>query len=167
MATEEIMLVLGCTLILLVFFVIFSRNYKIFKVDVYVVHIRAGRVRRTSLGGGIVKLPVIDRIILIPATVQHSILEFDIGETILKFNFSWRVKDPSLAVKHVSWSSDDQNYASRVIDNLSRTMIWNAFVDKDTNTITENQGSLLEQVSSNLQGLTGNWGIEIESVTGM
>jgi regulator of protease activity HflC (stomatin/prohibitin superfamily) len=158
--------------ILFVLFVMFyASRFQKFKTNEYVIWLRKGKVRKSGTGGAGVKWPLFDEVIVIPTTVQQTLLEAK--ERVVSHEYQdlsvtayiyWRVSNPELAFSKVSWTPQASDYVERVIKNAAESIIRTTCANMPIEQIIRERAEIIKVISSELHSLMADWGIITESV---
>jgi len=157
--------------IAVLFLIFWVTRYRKFKTNEYVIHFRNGRVRRAGTGGRVFLLPVLDEIVVIPTTVQQTLLEAkeqvvsteyqDVSLTAYVF---WRVTEPEVAFGKVNWQPNAPDYVERVIKNATESIIRTTCANMPLEEIIRQRHVIIKRVTDDLHALMSDWGITVESV---
>ncbi len=158
--------------ILLVFFFVFlASRYRKYTSNQFVIHFRNGRIRKAQTGGSLILLPLIDEIVVIPTTVQQTLLEAreqvvsnEYQDVALTAYIYWRVTDPEVSFGRVNWDPTAPDYIERVLKNATESIIRTTCANMPIEKIIRERAEIIKRVTSELHDLVGDWGIEIESV---
>ena len=159
--------------IVVFFFVIlfyFSR-YRKFNTNVYVIHLRGGKIKAAGLGGRCFVIPFSDEIVLIPAQVQAtdveipSVFSANQNETSLSAVVMWQVIKPDVANTMLSWVRTEPNFANRVMNEL----VTGSFIDAALKIETDWRGTAWmpeykKMVLDDLHGKIMDYGIALEAI---
>ena len=155
----------------ILFLIFWVSRYRKFKTNEYVIHFRNGRVRRAGTGGRVFLLPVLDEIVVIPTTVQQTLLEAkeqvvsteyqDISVTAYVF---WRVTEPEIAFGKVNWLPAAPDYVERVIKNATESIVRTTCANMPIEEIIRQRHVIIKRVTDDLHDLMADWGITVESV---
>jgi len=159
-------------LLFVLFFVFLATRYRKFRPNQYVIWLRNGKPKKKSgIGGSGFILPLIDEVVVIPTTVQQTLLEArervvsheyqDLSITAFTY---WRVSDPELAFRKVSWHPTAQDYVERVIKNSAESIIRTTCANMPIEQIIRERAEIIKVISSELHTLMSDWGIVTESV---
>jgi regulator of protease activity HflC (stomatin/prohibitin superfamily) len=128
-------------------------------------------VKKAGTGGRVFLLPVFDQIVVIPTTVQQTLLEareqvvsYEYQDVSLTAYIYWRVVDPSSAFGKVSFDHAASDYVERVIKNASESIIRTTCAKIPVEMIIRERGEIIKKVTSELHTLVNDWGLTIESV---
>lgn len=155
-----------------IFFAIFYvSRYRKYKTNEYVIHFRRGKVKRAGTGGTVFMWPIFDEVIVIPTTVQQTLLEArekvvsheyqDIAITAFVY---WRVTNPEVSFSKVSWNPARSDYVEKAIKNATEAIIRTTCANMRIEQIIRNRAEIIKNVTSELHHLAGDWGITVESV---
>ncbi|MFW9853585.1 MAG: SPFH domain-containing protein [Candidatus Thorarchaeota archaeon] len=162
--------VFGFVLFLL-FVLFYLSRYRKYKTNEYVIHFRAGKVKRAGTGGTVILWPVIDEVVVIPTTVQQTLLEA--REKVVSYEYQdvaitafvyWRVTNPEVSFSKVSWNPVRSDYVEKAIKNATEAIIRTTCANMPIEQIIRNRAEIIKQVTSELHNLAGDWGITVESV---
>ena len=158
--------------LLFLFVVIFYvSRFKKFKTNEYVIHFRRGQVKRAGTGGTVILWPIFDEVVVIPTTVQQTLLEA--REKVVSFEYQdvaitafvyWRVTNPEISFSKVSWNPARPDYVEKAIKNATEAIIRTTCANMEIEQIIRNRAEIIKNVTSELHSLSGDWGITIESI---
>jgi len=157
--------------IIFLFIIFFVSRYRKYKTNEYVIHFRRGKVKRAGTGGTVVLWPIFDEVVVIPTTVQQTLLEArekvvsheyqDVALTAFVF---WRVTNPEISYSKVSWNPTRSDYVEKAIKNATEAIIRTTCANMKIEQIIRNRMEIIKNVTSELHHLAGDWGITIESI---
>jgi regulator of protease activity HflC (stomatin/prohibitin superfamily) len=157
--------------IFFLFIIFFVSRYRKYKTNEYVIHFRRGKVRRAGTGGTVVLWPVFDEVIVIPTTVQQTLLEarekvvsYEYQDVALTAFVYWRVTNPEVSYSKVSWNPARSDYVEKAIKNATEAIIRTTCANMKIEQIIRNRAEIIKNVTSELHHLAGDWGITVESV---
>jgi len=163
--------IVAIILIVFLILILFLTRYRTFRPNEYVIWLRRGKVKRASTGGSAIVLPIFDEIIIIPTTVQQTLLEArervvsteyqDISITAFIY---WRVINPEVAYSKVSWKKNDSDYIERVIKNATESIIRTTCANMPIEQIIRERNEIIKIITAELHQLMSDWGITTESV---
>jgi len=149
----------------------FVSRYRKFKTNEYVIHFRRGKVKRAGTGGTVVLWPIFDEVIVIPTTVQQTLLEarekvvsYEYQDVALTAFVFWRVTNPEISYSKVSWNPNRSDYVEKAIKNATEAIIRTTCANMQIEQIIRNRMEIIKNVTSELHHLAGDWGITIESI---
>ncbi len=158
--------------LLFLFFIIFYiSRFKKFKTNEYVIHFRRGQIKRAGTGGTVILWPVFDEVVVIPTTVQQTLLEA--REKVVSFEYQdvaitafvyWRVTNPEISFSKVSWNPTRSDYVEKAIKNATEAIIRTTCANMRIEQIIRNRVEIIKNVTTELHSLTGDWGVTIESI---
>ncbi len=165
-------------LIIVLFFVLvflfllfYISRYRKYKTNEYVIHFRRGKVKRAGTGGTVILWPVFDEVIVIPTTVQQTLLEarekvvsYEYQDVALTAFVYWRVTNPEVSFSKVSWNPVRTDYVEKAIKNATEAIIRTTCANMPIEQIIRNRAEIIKNVTSELHHLAGDWGITVESV---
>lgn len=163
--------VIVAVMIFILFIVIYASRYRKFRPNEYVIWLRHGKVRKASTGGSGVLLPLIDEIIIVPVTVQQTLLEA--RERVVSHEYQdlsitafiyWRVINPEVAYSKVSWDATQSDYVEKVIKNAAESIIRTTCANMPIEQIIRERQEIIKVITSELHSLMADWGITTESV---
>lgn len=152
------------------FFIIFmASRYRKFRIDQFVLHLRAGKIKYEGIGGSLWLLTLIDDYIIIPRSMNQTELKIKIPIPLrehkritIKGNLIWKVIDPQKCYNELTWDVKDKNYAENILKKTANLLIRD-ICDKMTHTqIIQERQKLNELIGNSLQQKVSNWGINIE-----
>jgi regulator of protease activity HflC (stomatin/prohibitin superfamily) len=158
-------------MVILLIIVFYASRYRKYKPNEYVIWLRNGKVRKASTGGSGVLLPLIDEVIIIPVTVQQTLLEA--RERVVSHEYQdlsvtafiyWRVINPEVAFSKVSWDPSQSDYVERVIKNAAESIIRTTCANMPIEQIIRERQEIIKVITSELHSLMADWGITTESV---
>jgi regulator of protease activity HflC (stomatin/prohibitin superfamily) len=157
--------------IIFLFIIFYVSRYRKYKTNEYVIHFRRGKVKRAGTGGTVVLWPVFDEVVVIPTTVQQTLLEArekvvsheyqDVALTAFVF---WRVTNPEVSYSKVSWNPNRSDYVEKAIKNATEAIIRTTCANMKIEQIIRNRMEIIKNVTTELHHLAGDWGITIESI---
>ncbi|MFX0093255.1 MAG: SPFH domain-containing protein [Candidatus Hodarchaeota archaeon] len=156
---------------LILFLIFFVSRYRKFRPNEYVIHLRQGRVLRSGTGGRVILLPLLDEVIVIPTTVQQTLLEA--RERVVSHEYQdvsitafiyWRVANPEIAFKKVSFVPHDTDYVETIIKNAAESIMRTTCANLAIEDIIRERDRIIKQVTTELHTMTDDWGLIIESV---
>ena len=157
--------------IFFLFILFFVSRYRKYKTNEYVIHFRRGKVKRAGTGGTVVLWPVFDEVIIIPTTVQQTLLEarekvvsYEYQDVALTAFVYWRVTNPEISYSKVSWNPARSDYVEKAIKNATEAIIRTTCANMQIEQIIRNRAEIIKNVTSELHHLAGDWGITVESV---
>ena len=157
--------------IIFLFILFFVSRYRKYKTNEYVIHFRRGKVKRAGTGGTVVLWPIFDEVIVIPTTVQQTLLEakekvvsFEYQDVALTAFVYWRVTNPEVSFSKVSWNPARSDYVEKAIKNATEAIIRTTCANMKIEQIIRNRAEIIKNVTSELHHLAGDWGITVESV---
>ena len=166
-----ILLPLVFVVVVILFFIIYSSRYRKFRPNEYVIWLRNGEVRKAEKGGSGWLYPLIDEVIIIPVTVQQTLLEAK--ERVVSHEYQdlsvtafiyWRVVNPEIAFSKVSWDASQQDYVEKVIKNAAESIIRTTCANMPIEQIIRERQEIIKVITSELHSLMADWGITTESV---
>ncbi len=174
MAEEISPIVLGIVAIALVVIlalIFYVSRYRKFTTNQYVIHFRNGKVKKAGTGGRVFLLPIFDQIVVIPTTVQQTLLEarervvsHEYQDISLTAYIYWRVVDPSSAFGKVSFDAGASDFVEKVIKNAAESIIRTTCANMEIEMIIRERAEIIKRVTSELHVLVNDWGLTIESV---
>ena len=157
--------------IIFLFILFFVSRYRKYKTNEYVIHFRRGKVKRAGTGGTVILWPVFDEVIVIPTTVQQTLLEarekvvsHEYQDVALTAFVYWRVTNPEVSYSKVSWNPARSDYVEKAIKNATEAIIRTTCANMKIEQIIRNRAEIIKNVTSELHHLAGDWGITVESV---
>ena len=157
--------------IFFLFIIFFVSRYRKYKTNEYVIHFRRGKIKRAGTGGTVVLWPVFDEVIVIPTTVQQTLLEarekvvsYEYQDVALTAFVYWRVTNPEVSYSKVSWNPARSDYVEKAIKNATEAIIRTTCANMKIEQIIRNRAEIIKNVTSELHHLAGDWGITVESV---
>ena len=165
------LIIVGIFVLFFLFIMFFVSRYRKFKTNEYVIHFRRGKVKRAGTGGTVVLWPIFDEIIVIPTTVQQTLLEarekvvsYEYQDVALTAFVFWRVTNPEISYSKVSWNPNRSDYVEKAIKNATEAIIRTTCANMKIEQIIRNRMEIIKNVTSELHHLAGDWGITIESI---
>ena len=165
------LIVVGIFVLIFLFIMFFVSRYRKYKTNEYVIHFRRGKVKRAGTGGTVVLWPIFDEIIVIPTTVQQTLLEarekvvsYEYQDVALTAFVFWRVTNPEISYSKVSWNPNRSDYVEKAIKNATEAIIRTTCANMKIEQIIRNRMEIIKNVTSELHHLAGDWGITIESI---
>ena len=159
------------SVIVVLFIIFFVSRYRKYKTNEYVIHFRRGKVKRAGTGGTVVLWPVFDEVVVIPTTVQQTLLEarekvvsYEYQDVALTAFVFWRVTNPEISYSKVSWNPNRSDYVEKAIKNATEAIIRTTCANMQIEQIIRNRMEIIKNVTSELHHLAGDWGITIESI---
>ncbi len=158
-------------LLFLLVVIFYVSRFKKFKTNEYVIHFRRGQIKRAGTGGTVILWPIFDEVIVIPTTVQQTLLEA--REKVVSFEYQdvaitafvyWRVTNPEISFSKVSWNPTRSDYVEKAIKNATEAIIRTTCANMRIEQIIRNRVEIIKNVTTELHSLTGDWGITIESI---
>ncbi|MHA2225761.1 MAG: SPFH domain-containing protein [Candidatus Hodarchaeales archaeon] len=157
--------------VFLLFIIFYISRFKKFKTNEYVIHFRRGKVKRSGTGGTVILWPVFDEVVVIPTTVQQTLLEakekvvsYEYQDVALTAFVYWRVNNPEVSFSKVSWNPTRSDYIEKAIKNATEAIIRTTCANMKIEQIIRNRAEIIKNVTSELHSLAGDWGITVESV---
>ncbi len=164
-------LIIAGVIIFFMIVIFMVTRYRKFKTNLFVIHLRNGKVKHAGLGGSIWLLPLIDEYVVIPTTSNQTILEAHEQVVSMEYqNISvvgmliWKVIDPEKAFSAVSWVDRDENYVEKILTNAAEAIIRTTCANMPLEKIIRERREIIELVSKELHELTADWGVIIESI---
>lgn len=155
-------------LLLVMFYV---SRYRKYKTNEFVIHFRRGKIKRAGTGGTVVLWPIFDEVIVIPTTVQQTLLEarekvvsYEYQDVALTAFVYWRVSNPEVSYSSVSWNPARSDYVEKAIKNATEAIIRTTCANMPIEQIIRNRAEIIKNVTTELHHLAGDWGITIESI---
>ena len=155
-------------LLLIMFYV---SRYRKYKTNEFVIHFRRGKIKRAGTGGTVVLWPIFDEVIVIPTTVQQTLLEarekvvsYEYQDVALTAFVYWRVSNPEVSYSSVSWNPARSDYVEKAIKNATEAIIRTTCANMPIEQIIRNRAEIIKNVTTELHHLAGDWGITIESI---
>jgi regulator of protease activity HflC (stomatin/prohibitin superfamily) len=146
-------------------------RYRKYKTNEYVIHFRRGKIKRAGTGGTVVLWPIFDEVIVIPTTVQQTLLEarekvvsHEYQDVALTAFVYWRVSNPEISFSSVSWNPTRTDYVEKAIKNATEAIIRTTCANMPIEQIIRNRAEIIKNVTTELHHLAGDWGITIESI---
>jgi regulator of protease activity HflC (stomatin/prohibitin superfamily) len=159
------------SVIVVLFIIFFVSRYRKYKTNEYVIHFRRGKVKRAGTGGTVILWPVFDEVVVIPTTVQQTLLEarekvvsYEYQDVALTAFVFWRVTNPEISYSKVSWNPNRSDYVEKAIKNATEAIIRTTCANMQIEQIIRNRMEIIKNVTSELHHLAGDWGITIESI---
>ncbi|MFX0149499.1 MAG: SPFH domain-containing protein [Candidatus Hodarchaeota archaeon] len=172
MILDNLWLIIVLAFVLIFLFILFYvSRYRKYKTNEYVIHFRRGKVKRAGTGGTVVLWPIFDEVIVIPTTVQQTLLEA--REKVVSYEYQdvaitafvyWRVTNPEISFSKVSWNPVRTDYVEKAIKNATEAIIRTTCANMPIEQIIRNRAEIIKNVTSELHHLAGDWGITVESV---
>ncbi|MFW9916742.1 MAG: SPFH domain-containing protein [Candidatus Thorarchaeota archaeon] len=166
-----VMGIVAITLVVILGLIFYLSRYRKFTTNQYVIHFRNGKVKKAGTGGRVFLLPIFDQIVVIPTTVQQTLLEarervvsYEYQDVSLTAYIYWRVIDPSSAFGKVSFDKAATDYVEKVIKNASESIIRTTCARMPIEMIIRERAEIIKNVTSELHTLVNDWGLTIESV---
>lgn len=166
-----VVVIVAFVLVIILGLIFYLSRYRKFTTNQYVIHFRNGKVKKAGTGGRVFLLPVFDQIVVIPTTVQQTLLEareqvvsYEYQDVSLTAYIYWRVVDPSSAFGKVSFDHAASDYVERVIKNASESIIRTTCAKIPVEMIIRERAEIIKTVTSELHTLVNDWGLTIESV---
>ncbi|MFX0173337.1 MAG: SPFH domain-containing protein [Candidatus Hodarchaeota archaeon] len=169
---DNLWLIIVLAFVLVFLFILFYvSRYRKYKTNEYVIHFRRGKVKRAGTGGTVVLWPIFDEVIVIPTTVQQTLLEA--REKVVSYEYQdvaitafvyWRVTNPEVSFSKVSWNPVRTDYVEKAIKNATEAIIRTTCANMPIEQIIRNRAEIIKNVTSELHHLAGDWGITVESV---
>jgi regulator of protease activity HflC (stomatin/prohibitin superfamily) len=165
-----LIIVLAFVLVFL-FILFYVSRYRKYKTNEYVIHFRRGKIKRAGTGGTVVLWPIFDEVVVIPTTVQQTLLEA--REKVVSYEYQdvaitafvyWRVTNPEVSFSKVSWNPVRTDYVEKAIKNATEAIIRTTCANMPIEQIIRNRAEIIKNVTSELHHLAGDWGITVESV---
>ncbi len=151
--------------------IFYLRAFQKFKSNEYVIHFRRGKVIRSGSGGSIIKLPIFDEVVVIPTTVQQTLLEareqvvsYEYQDVAITAYIYWRVTDPEVSFAKVSWDPSAPDYVEKVLKNATESIIRTTCANMHIEQIIRDRSEIIKRVTAELHQLVGDWGVSVESV---
>ncbi len=155
-------------LLLIMFYV---SRYRKYKTNEFVIHFRRGKIKRAGTGGTVVLWPIFDEVVVIPTTVQQTLLEaqekvvsYEYQDVALTAFVYWRVSNPEVSYSSVSWNPARSDYVEKAIKNATEAIIRTTCANMPIEQIIRNRAEIIKNVTTELHHLAGDWGITIESI---
>ena len=155
-------------LLLIMFYV---SRYRKYKTNEFVIHFRRGKIKRAGTGGTVVLWPIFDEVIVIPTTLQQTLLEarekvvsYEYQDVALTAFVYWRVSNPEVSYSSVSWNPARSDYVEKAIKNATEAIIRTTCANMPIEQIIRNRAEIIKNVTTELHHLAGDWGITIESI---
>ena len=165
------LIIVGIFVLIFLFIMFFVSRYRKYKTNEYVIHFRRGKVKRAGTGGTVVLWPIFDEVIVIPTTVQQTLLEarekvvsYEYQDVALTAFVFWRVTNPEISYSKVSWNPNRSDYVEKAIKNATEAIIRTTCANMQIEQIIRNRMEIIKNVTSELHHLAGDWGITIESI---
>ena len=165
------LIIVSIIVLVFLFIMFFISRYRKYKTNEYVIHFRRGKVKRAGTGGTVVLWPIFDEVIVIPTTVQQTLLEarekvvsYEYQDVALTAFVFWRVTNPEISYSKVSWSPNRSDYVEKAIKNATEAIIRTTCANMKIEQIIRNRMEIIKNVTSELHHLAGDWGITIESI---
>ena len=166
-----VLVIVGFVAVVILIIILILTRYKTFRPNEYVIWLRRGKVKRASSGGSAIVLPVFDEIIIIPTTVQQTLLEArervvskEYQDLSITAYIYWRVINPEVAFSKVSWDKNASDYVERVIKNAAESILRTTCANMAIETVIRERNELIKQITAELHQLMSDWGITTESV---
>ncbi|MFX0113518.1 MAG: SPFH domain-containing protein [Candidatus Hodarchaeota archaeon] len=163
--------IVAVVLVIILALIFYISRYRKFTTNQYVIHFRNGKVKKAGTGGRVFLLPIFDQIVVIPTTVQQTLLEarervvsHEYQDVSLTAYIYWRVVDPSSAFGKVSFDAGASDYVERVIKNAAESIIRTTCANMPVEMIIRERAEIIKRVTSELHVLVNDWGLTIESV---
>ncbi|MFQ5977390.1 MAG: SPFH domain-containing protein [Candidatus Heimdallarchaeota archaeon] len=171
LSSPIVVVIVAFVLVIILALIFYLSRYRKFTTNQYVIHFRNGKVKKAGTGGRVFLLPVFDQIVVIPTTVQQTLLEareqvvsYEYQDVSLTAYIYWRVVDPSSAFGKVSFDHAATDYVEKVIKNASESIIRTTCAKIPVEMIIRERGEIIKKVTSELHTLVNDWGLTIESV---
>ncbi|MCJ2534196.1 MAG: hypothetical protein LN364_03060 [Candidatus Thermoplasmatota archaeon] len=164
-----VVVILFVALLLLVLF--YVSRYRKYKTNEYVIHFRRGKIKRAGTGGTVVLWPIFDEVVVIPTTVQQTLLEarekvvsYEYQDVALTAFVYWRCSNPEVSFSSVSWNPHRSDFVEKAIKNATEAIIRTTCANMPIEQIIRNRAEIIKNVTTELHHLAGDWGITIESI---
>jgi len=158
-------MILTAGLVFILVVAIIRSRYRKFATNVYVIHFRNGRVRRAGLGGAFFLLPIIDEYVEIPTTAQkvdidaEKVISKENQELIIRGFLVWRVIDPEKTFSSIEWDK-----ISPTLKDIAESVIRTTCANMRLIDILRERQKIINAIISELDQITSDWGIKIETV---
>ena len=166
-----ILIPVAIVVLLVLFILLYTSRYRKFKPNEYVIWLRNGKIRKAEKGGAGFLYPLIDSIVIIPVTVQETLLEAK--ERVISHEYQdmsltafiyWRVVNPEIAFSKVSWNPEQHDFVEKVIKNAAESIIRTTCANMPVERIIRERQEIIKAITTELHALMADWGIITESV---
>ena len=171
-------LIVGLALLFLIIIFTLRSRYMVFPPNVYVMHMRKGKVRTSSYGGAFFKFPLIDQYRLLPTTIQRieikaseKVISKENQEIIVRGFLVWRVENAEAAFKKISGmdaspktSSSSLNEINKKLELLAESVIRTTVANMSLDEILRNRSRIVDALMKEFAQVVATWGISIETV---
>lgn len=146
-----------------------ATRYRRFEKNLYVLHLRNGRIKRVSNGGHLWLLPLIDDFVVIPTVSIKSVIEAEIQLSVMEYEkltlmlqVVWKVCDPKKAYHEMSWDPSDANSAEHLLSTCIGAYVRKHCEGVHVDCILDSRKQIAEEIMDDLKPFVNRWGIEIE-----
>ena len=152
-------------LVFILIIAIIRSRFRKFATNVYVIHFRNGRVKKAGLGGAFILLPIIDEYVEIPTTAQkvdidaERVISKENQELIVRGFLVWRVIDPEKTFSSIEWAK-----ISPTLKDIAESVIRTTCANMSLIDILRERQKIINAIISELDAITSDWGIKIETV---
>jgi uncharacterized membrane protein YqiK len=173
-----LILIVGITLTIIIMFVVIKSRYLVFPPNVYVMHIRRGKVKAASYGGAFFRYPIIDQYRLLPTTIQRleikaseKVISKENQEIVVRGFLVWRVENAEIAFKKIAgMGSNNRKQASSLLEinitleQLAESVIRTTVANMTLDAILRNRGKIVDELMKEFAQVVATWGISIETI---
>ena len=166
-----ILIPVAIVVLLVLIILLYTSRYRKFKPNEYVIWLRNGKIRKAEKGGAGFLNPLIDSKVIIPVTVQETLLEAK--ERVISHEYQdmsltafiyWRVVNPEIAFSKVSLNPEQHDFVEKVIKNAAESIIRTTCANMPVERIIRERQEIIKAITTELHALMADWGIITESV---
>jgi uncharacterized membrane protein YqiK len=174
--------IVGSVLLSILIILTMKSRYMTFPPNVYVMHIRRGKIKTATYGGAFFKYPIIDEYRLLPTNIQRieikaseKVISKENQEIIVRGFLVWRVENAEAAFKKIagmgsSTSTSKKQAASSLneinstLEQLAESVIRTTVANMTLDEILRNRGKIVDELMKEFAQVVATWGISIETV---
>jgi regulator of protease activity HflC (stomatin/prohibitin superfamily) len=163
-------IVIAMVVIMLMQIVVIYTRLRKFTPNDYVIWIRSGKVKKTSIGGSGLLLPMIDEVIALPLMIQETAMEINIYDyqnfrdtLIVTTKINWRIEEPEIYYAKI-YSNKQEKEKNELIRNLFASAIREILATKNYETIMRRKRELIKEMKEEMNEKMDEYGIIIEAL---
>ncbi|MFW9991540.1 MAG: SPFH domain-containing protein [Candidatus Odinarchaeota archaeon] len=165
--------VVALALIAITIMLVFKKRYKVFPSNVFVIHIRKGKVRHKSFGGAFFQLPIVDQYFLLPTTIQRieiqatdKVISRENQEIVVRGFLVWRVEDAEKAFQRITGVSSGSalHEINTTLEQLAESVIRTTVANMTLDEILRNRSKIVDELMKEFVTVVGTWGVSIETI---
>lgn len=156
--TAPLAIVISLTFTLFLLF--WALRYRKFSPNQYIIWLRNGKVRKARMGGAGIIMPLIDQIIIVPASLQKTSINF----TDFEVTLHWRVTNPEVVYSRLNLTDTTIPQISEFLVESTTMIVSTNYGSTALHRIQEDIGQVADDLRNRLQEKFAQNGLKLEEV---